>query len=133
MHSASMVPRASFISESEVSITALCLLCSSSYTAAQSKNCSKSMSVIKVAAVKIQLCHAPQLLSEIEVSIALLCQLCSTHYTAVRIKSCLKSTSVIKVPTMKNTNNFCCIKEATTKLMLFIVSKDKWNTKEDTG
>jgi len=45
-----MVPRASIISESEVSTTALCLLCSPSYTAVQIN--SKSTSVIKVAALK---------------------------------------------------------------------------------
>ena len=79
---------ASFISESEVSIMVLCQLC---YTAVQSKNCSKSTSVIKVAAVKIRLCRMPQLLSETEESNALLCQLCSTRHTAVRIKNCLKA------------------------------------------
>ena len=35
------------ISESEVSITILCLLCSPHYTAVRIKNCSKSMSVIQ--------------------------------------------------------------------------------------
>ena len=45
-----MVLRALFISESEVSVMAVCLLCSPSYTAMRSKNCSKSMPVIKVAA-----------------------------------------------------------------------------------
>jgi len=33
----------------------------------------------------------------------------------------------------KNTDNFYYTKEVTTKSMLFTVSKDKWNTKEDTG
>ena len=36
-------------SESEVSITVLCLLCAPRYTAVRIKNCLKSMSVIKVA------------------------------------------------------------------------------------
>jgi len=43
-----MILRASLISESEVSITVLCLLFSPHYTAVQIKNCSKSMSIIKV-------------------------------------------------------------------------------------
>jgi len=34
---------------------------------------------------------------------------------------------------MKNMDDFRCAKEATTKLMLFTVSKDEWNTEEDTG
>jgi len=78
----------------------------------------------------------PQLLSEIEVSITLRCQLCSTRYTAVQIKNCLKSTSVIKVATMKILTIFVTQRKlscATTKLKLFIVSKDECNTKEDTG
>ena len=40
------VARASIISESEVSITVLCLLYSPHYTAVRIKNCSKSTSVI---------------------------------------------------------------------------------------
>ena len=91
---------------------------------------------MEVASMKIQWCRTPQLSFETEVSFALLCQLFLPCYTAVRIKNCLKSTSVIKVATMKNTDNFRCTKEAslaTTKLLLFNVSKDEWNTKEDTG
>jgi len=65
------------------------------------------------------------------------CQLCLICYTAVQIKNCLKSTSVIKVVTMKSTDDFLSCKGshhvATTKLTFFTVSKDKWNTKEDTG
>jgi len=44
--------RALIISESEVSITVLCLLCLPRYTAVQIKNCLKSISVIKVATMK---------------------------------------------------------------------------------
>ena len=71
-----------------------------------------------------------------EVSITLHCQLCSTRYTAVRIKNCSKSASAIKVTTIKNTDVFhyegnpSC---ATTKSTLLAVSKDEWNTKEDTS
>ena len=68
-----------------------------------------------------------------EVSITPCCWLCSTRYTAVRIK---KSTSTFKIPTMKNTDDFhyegkpsCAIAKST----LFAVSKDEWDTKEDTG
>ena len=71
-----------------------------------------------------------------EVSITLCCQLCSTHYTAVWIKNCLTSTSAIKVVTINNTDNFCYEgkrSRATAKLTLFAVSKDEWDTKEDTG
>jgi len=34
---------------------------------------------------------------------------------------------------MRNMDNFPYAEEATTKLTLFTVSKDEWNTKEDTG
>ena len=45
-------------------------------------------------------------------------------------------TSAIKVATMKNTDGFCYEgkpSHATTELILFAVSKDDWDTKEDTG
>ena len=75
-------------------------------------------------------------LAESEVSNTLRFWLCSTQYTAVRIKNCMKSTSANKIATMKNTDGFhyeekpSCV---TTKLTLFTVSKDEWDTKEDTG
>ena len=65
-----------------------------------------------------------------EVTITLRCQLCSTNYTALRIKNCLKSTSAIKVDTMSYERKSS---RATTKSTLFTVSKDEWDTKEDTG
>ena len=71
-----------------------------------------------------------------EVSILLRCQLCSTCYTAIQIKICSKSTPAIKVAIMKNTDNFHFEGKpthATTKSTLFAVSKDEWDTKEDTG
>ena len=85
-------------------------------------------------------CCVPQLYQlsyENEVSIIMLrCWLCSTRYTAVQFKNCLKSTSVIKISTMANTDDFhyegkpsCVIAKST----LFAVSKDEWDTKEDTG
>ena len=73
-----------------------------------------------------------------EVSTTLRCWLCSTHYTAVRIKKRLKSTSTNKIATMKNMKDFRYggkgkPSRATIKSTLFIVSKDEWDTKEDTG
>ena len=72
-----------------------------------------------------------------EVSITLRCHLCcSTHYTAFRIKNCSKSTSAIKIAATKNTDDFRYEwkpSRATTKSTLFAVSKDEWDTKEDTG
>jgi len=77
------VPRASIISESEVSITVLCMPCSPRYTTVRIKNCSKSTPAIKVVTMRKYNCTAPQLSSETEVSITLLCQLFLTRYTAV--------------------------------------------------
>ena len=71
-----------------------------------------------------------------EVSITLHCQLCSTCYTAVRITNCSKSTSAIRVAAMKITDDFRFARKpsrVTTKSTLFTVSKDEWDTKEDTG
>ena len=47
-----------------------------------------------------------------------------------------KSTSIIKEATMKNTDNFRYegkSSRATTESIPFAVSKDEWDTKEDTG
>ena len=71
-----------------------------------------------------------------EVSITLCCRLCSTHYTAIRIKNCLKSTSAIKIATMKNTDDFHLEgkpSRAHAKSTPFPVSKDEWDTEEDTA
>ena len=84
--------------------------------------------------------HAPGYINNYrlksEVSIMLCCRLCSTHYTAVRIKNCLKSTSAIKIATMTNMDDFYYEGKplyAIAKPTLFVVSKDEWDTKEDTG
>ena len=83
--------------------------------------------------------RAPQLYHyclKSEVSITLHCQLCSTRYTAVRIKNCLKSTSAIEIAMMKNTDDFHFEgkpSHACAKSTPFPVSKDEWDTKEDTG
>ena len=71
-----------------------------------------------------------------KVSITLHCRLCSTRYTAVRIKNCLKSTSAIEIATMKNTDDFRFegkSSRARAESTPFPVSKDEWDTKEDTG
>ena len=71
-----------------------------------------------------------------ELSITLHCRLCSTCYTAVQIKNLLKSTSTIKIATMKNMDDFRYEgkpSHATAKSIRFAVSKDEWDTKEDTG
>ena len=71
-----------------------------------------------------------------EVSITFRCRLCSSCYTAVRIKNCSKSTSAIKIATMKNTDNFRFegkLSHATAKSTPLAISKDEWNTKEDTS
>jgi len=80
-HKVVLIPRASILSDSEVSITVLFLLFSPYYTAVRISNCSKSTYVIKVATMKNMIVpHAP---FETEVSISLLCQLFSTCYIAV--------------------------------------------------
>ena len=71
-----------------------------------------------------------------EVSTVNYVQPVTEHYES--LKNCSKSTSAIKVATctMKNTDDFChqgrpsC---ATAKSTPFSVSKDDWDTKEDTG
>ena len=82
--------------------------------------------------------HAPYINYRLksEVSIMLCCQLCSTRYTAVQIKNCLKSTFAITIATMTNTDDFHYRgkpSRAIAKSILFAVSKDEWDTKEDTG
>ena len=115
-----------------------CQLCSTRYTEFRIKNCSESTSTIYTYQTKW--CRVPQLYInhrlKSEVSITLRCWLRSAHYTAVRIKNCLKSTSSIKIATMKNTDGFRYKgkpSRATAKSIPFTVSKDEWDTKEDTG
>ena len=72
-----------------------------------------------------------------EVSITLRCQLCSTHYTAVQIKNSVFEKHLCnRSNRYENTDDFRCEgkpSRATTKSTLFAVSKDEWETKEDTG
>ena len=83
--------------------------------------------------------HAPAINYHLksEVSIMLRCQLCSTRHTALQIKNCLKSTSgnqsshyILNMDDFRYKGKLSC---ATTKLIPFAVSKDEWDTKEDTG
>ena len=64
-----------------------------------------------------------------EAPIMLHCQLCWTCYIAVQ--------TVIKIATMKNTDDFRYKEKnppcATAKSTHFVVCKNEWNTKEDTG
>ena len=107
------------------------------YAAFRIKNCSKSTSAIH--AYRKKWCRAPSYINyrlKCKVSITLLCRLCSACYTAVQIKNSLKSNSAIKIATTKNTDNFCYkrkLSHATAKSTLFAISKDEWDTKEDTG
>ena len=57
-------------------------------------------------------------------------------YSTTNQELFVKSTFAIEIATMKNTDDFCYEgkpSRATTKLTLFVVSKDEWDTKEDTG
>ena len=117
--------------KSEVSITLPCQLCSTRYAAFRIKNCSKSTSAIHVYLKKW--CRVPPLyqLSYEKLSIHY-----ATCYAAFQIENCLKSTSAIKIATMTNTDNFHYKgkpSHAIAKSTLFAVSKDEWDTKEDTG
>ena len=68
-----------------------------------------------------------------EVFITLCCLLCSTCYTALRIKDCHLCNQNSHY---KKYRQFLLRREpsrAITKSTLFAVSKDEWDTKEDTG
>ena len=67
-----------------------------------------------------------------EVSIMLCCRLCSTLYTVVQFEKHLCNQN----SHYKNTDDFCYEGKpscAIAKSTLFAVSKDEWDTKEDTG
>jgi len=71
----------------------------------------------------------PQLLSETKVFIALL-------FHSLHSSTNQQLFSLIKAANMKNTISLLEQRKpsrATTKLPLFTISKDKWNTKEGTG
>jgi len=127
-HSAVIVACASIISESDVSITILCLLCPPRYTAVQIKNCSISTFVITVATMKntIVLC-APVIVWN-----------WSIHYPSLSAMFDLLHSST----NQEGFENHLCSKSShheygrflvmqrkpshvTTKLMLFTVSKNQ--------
>jgi len=131
------VPHASIISESEVSITVLCLLCSPRYTAVRIKNCSKSTPVIKVATMKnTMLPRTPVIVWNWSIHYPSLSAVfdslhSSTNQELFEKHLCNKSRHYEKygrslVMQRKPSH-------ANTKLTLFTVSKDEWNTKEGTG
>jgi len=131
------VPCTSIISESEVSITILCLLCLPCYTAVRIKNCSKSTSVIKVATTKnMMVPRSPVIVWNWSIH----CSSLSAMFNSLHISTnqelfekhlCNKSSHYEKY------GWFLLMQRkpsrATNELMLFTVSKDEGNTKEDTG
>jgi len=136
-HKVVMVVRASIISESEVSITVLSLLYSPHYTAARTKNCSKSTSVISVATIKnTMMPHAPVIVWNWSIhcpSLSAMFDLLdgSTNQEVFEKHLCRKSSHYEKYRRFLITQRKPSC--ATTKLTLFTVSKDDWNTKEGTG
>jgi len=133
-----MVTRPSIISESEVFITVLFLLCLPCYTAVQIKNCSKSTVVITVATMKNTMVpraplivwnwsiHCPSLSAVFDSLLS------STSQDEVFEKYlCNKSSHYEKYGLFLVTQRKPS--RATTKLTLFTVNKDEWYIKEDTG
>jgi len=105
-HMVVMVPRASIRSESEVSITVLCLQCSPHYTAVRIKNHSKSMPVNKGSRYEKYngvMCPSYRLKLKYPFPFPVSYVQLVTQYES--INNCLKSTPVIKVATMKNTDD----------------------------
>jgi len=120
-----------------ISITVLCLLCSLRYTELWAKNYSKSMSVIKVATKKNTMVpctlvivwnwgiHCPSLSAVFNLLHS------STNQELFEKHLRNKSSHYEKYGKFLITQRKPS--RATTKLMFFAVSKDEWNTKEDTG
>jgi len=105
-HKVVIVVCASIISESEVSITILCLLCSPCYTAVRIKNCSKSTSVITVATMKnTMVLHAPVIVWNWSIHCPTLSVVFDSLHSSTN-QELFESISVIKVTTMKSTDDF---------------------------
>ena len=71
-----------------------------------------------------------------EISITLRCQLCSCNLLHSITNQLFKKHLYNQVATMKNTDDFCYkgkLSCTASKSTLFAVSKDEWDTKEDTG
>jgi len=138
-HKVVRVARASIISESEVSFTILCLLCSPRYTAVRIKNCSKSTSVIKVPTTRnMMVPRAPVIVWNRSIhcpSLAAMFDLLhsSTNQKVFEKHLCIKNSHYEKFLVTQRKPS-CTVRAcATTKLTHFTVSKDEWNTKQDTG
>jgi len=134
-----MVSRASIISESEVSITVLCLLCSPCNTAVWFKNCSKSMSVIKVSTMKNTMVPcAPVIVWNWHIHFPSLSAMFNSLHDNTNQELFEKhlynqGSHYEKYGQFTWDNWQFPLSHATTKLTLFTVSKDEWNTKEDSG
>ena len=137
-HKAVMIPRASIIFDSEVSITVLFLLCSPHYTAVQINNCSKSTSVIKVATIKNTIMpHAPFIIWNWSIHFPSLSAIfnllhSSTNQELLKQHRCNQGNHYEKYgwfPLRTEGSH----RHAITKSTLFTVGKDEWNTKEGTG
>jgi len=136
-HKVVMVPHASIISKSKVSITILCLLCSPCYTAVWIKNCSKSTSVIKVATMKNTMgpC-APVIIWSWSIHCPSLSAMFDSIHNNTNQELFEKHLCNHGSHYEKYRRFFVMQRKpscATTKLTLFTVSKYEWNTKEDTG
>jgi len=107
------------------------------YTAVQIKNCSKSTSVIKVATMKNKMVlRAPVIIWNWSIHCPSLSAMfnslhSSTNQEVFEKHLCNKSSYYEKDWQFLITQRKPSC--ATTKLTLFTVSKDEWNTKEDTG
>jgi len=113
----------------------LCLLCSPHYTAVWIKNCSKSTFVIKVATMKIQWCHMPQLSSETEVPISLLSAMFNSLHSSMNLE--LFEKYLCNQDSYFEIYGQFLLRKGSHHVQPpnqhFTVSKDEWNTKEDTG
>ena len=124
--------------KSEVYITLGCQLCSTHYTAFQIKDCSKSISAISAYQKNKWSAHPTVINYRLKVKYPLLFVVgCVQPVTwQYESRTVMKSTSANKIATMKNTDDFHYKEKpshATAKSTLFAVSKDEWDTKEDTS
>jgi len=131
-HKVVMIPHASIISNSEVSITVLFLLCSSRYTVVWINNCLNSMSVIKVATVKQMIVPcSPLIVWNWSIHFLYLSAIFNLSHSSTNQKLfkkhlCNQGSQYEKYGWFP----FCTEvshQHATIKSTLFIVSKDEWN------
>jgi len=130
-HKVVMVVHASIIFESEVFITVLCLLCSPRYAAVRIKNCSKSMSVITVATIKNTMVpHTPVIIWNRSIHCPSLSAMFDSLHSSTN-QELLETHLHNKSSHYENYGRFLVTQRKPSTL--FTVSKDEWNTKEDTG